>query len=759
LFGIGGFSLVALFDGINQVDQATIDSIAGGQFRFLEQEEIGKFFDADDDELFSDDAHANDTPLNAIELKTVTGFVDSTRYEVVGSIADAEDVDFYQIKSPETAAEPLDVMTLLVRSLDPGGLIPKASLFDGSGQSVAATLLANGGGETIIQVDGVTADDHYQVKIEADDSAGLFNTGNYNLVVAFGSQATQLDSMSSGTVGAGTTRNIHTVYIGQPQLFHLALEVNPATTTVPTVVVATINSELGEPVYQIAARPGETHSRAAVLLETGTYTVEVVPLTLDGSVAPVLSYALLGVAISDPFVGDPDDPNAHPFACTEPGMEGFFCYPGGFVSPDPFLWDNFIDSLTDPLDDFDLPTIVTLLFGDWWSWVWNDAGVNGPPFGMPDTIQVPASTAGAASSLLGPTGSVLDNDIDPENGLLVALLQSGPANGSLNISEDGTFVYTPISGFRGRDEFTYTAFDFTQQSDATTVTIVVGESGDFDVDGDVDGSDFLAWQRGLGATTGAALTDGDSDLDGDVDTQDLTSWQQQFAPVPIPSTADFDRDGDFDGSDFLAWQRGFGTPTGASSADGDADADRDVDRQDLAIWQGDFPAGTAATAVAGVGGEAVRAVPADMFAVLDPSTPKRSQLAVAAANSTAVALSSFPTQFVPEGRPFRYRPSASFFLELPSVTTDAAIPVGTAPRSRPDRIDLLPSRAAAQFDAPQTLASRPPITGNPRSRQIEAHDRALADFGRSRLRDHRSDLTDYFELLESHSVSCAHGAR
>ncbi len=588
LFGRGSYSLVAIFDGINQIDQATIDSIAGGQYRFLEQDDIGKFFDDDEDDHFGDDAHTDDTLPAAGQLTTVTGFVEATRYDVTASISDATDIDFYTVKSPLPAVTPLDVMTITVRSLEAGGLIPKASVLDADGLPVAATILANGSGQYIIQVDSVITDSDYQVKIEADNPAGAFNTGNYNLVVAFDSHVTQLDPMSVGTVGNGTTKNIHTVYIGQPQLFHIALEVIPAAIVVPTAVVATIKNELGESIYEIASKPGETRSREAAFLESGTYTVEVVPLTLDGSVPPALTYKLLGTAISDPFVGDPDDPNAHPFACSEPGLEGFFCYPGGFVSPDPFLWDIFIDSLTGPPTNSTSAETLTLLFGDWWSWVWNQTGVNGPPFGIDDTIQVSASSAGLAPAVLGPTGSVLDNDVDPENDPLVAILQSGPTHGTLSIEANGTFTYTPDVGFSGRDEFTYTAFDFSHESASTMVSIIVGVSGDFDANGTVSGTDFLAWQRGFGAITGAVLTDGDSDFDGDVDAQDLSIWQQQLPTTPVPSDGDADGDGDVDGFDFLAWQRGFGTPSNATPADGDADADGDVDATDLSIFQSNF---------------------------------------------------------------------------------------------------------------------------------------------------------------------------
>lgn len=55
---------------------------------------------------------------------------------------------------------------------------------------------------------------------------------------------------------------------------------------------------------------------------------------------------------------------------------------------------------------------------------------------------------------------------------------------------------------------------------------------DFDVDGDVDGKDFLSWQRGFGKFAPddpAVIADGDADVDEDVDPIDLQFWKDQFA--------------------------------------------------------------------------------------------------------------------------------------------------------------------------------------------------------------------------------------
>jgi hypothetical protein len=52
------------------------------------------------------------------------------------------------------------------------------------------------------------------------------------------------------------------------------------------------------------------------------------------------------------------------------------------------------------------------------------------------------------------------------------------------------------------------------------------------------------------------------------------------------STADFDGDGDVDGADFLVWQRGAGA--GTTKLEGDANGDQVVDAADLTIWRAEF---------------------------------------------------------------------------------------------------------------------------------------------------------------------------
>ncbi len=77
-----------------------------------------------------------------------------------------------------------------------------------------------------------------------------------------------------------------------------------------------------------------------------------------------------------------------------------------------------------------------------------------------------------------------------------------------------------------------------------------------------------------------------SGLIDDIATLTQGSAPLSSAPLLVAGTADFNQDNDVDGSDFLAWQRGVSTPAfSARVSDGDADNDQDVDSDDLAAWQ------------------------------------------------------------------------------------------------------------------------------------------------------------------------------
>ncbi len=94
--------------------------------------------------------------------------------------------------------------------------------------------------------------------------------------------------------------------------------------------------------------------------------------------------------------------------------------------------------------------------------------VNDAPVASADSYFVEGQTLSVSA-----TAGVLANDTDVEADTLTALLISGPANGSLTLQSDGSFVYEPVIGFNGADSFSYQTFDGTATSATRTVTLNV----------------------------------------------------------------------------------------------------------------------------------------------------------------------------------------------------------------------------------------------------------------------------------------------
>ncbi len=65
------------------------------------------------------------------------------------------------------------------------------------------------------------------------------------------------------------------------------------------------------------------------------------------------------------------------------------------------------------------------------------------------------------------SGTVSNNDSDPENDVLTFNLINPPANGTVVLNADGTFTYTPDPNYNGSDSFTYEACDGTACDEAT----------------------------------------------------------------------------------------------------------------------------------------------------------------------------------------------------------------------------------------------------------------------------------------------------
>ncbi|WP_172991839.1 family 16 glycosylhydrolase [Lacipirellula parvula] len=75
------------------------------------------------------------------------------------------------------------------------------------------------------------------------------------------------------------------------------------------------------------------------------------------------------------------------------------------------------------------------------------------------------------------------------------------------------------------------AWNLVTAENSLTLELVAAISADFNLDGVVDGADFLVWQRGANIASGAEPSDGDANGDGRVNGEDLQIWREQFGAV------------------------------------------------------------------------------------------------------------------------------------------------------------------------------------------------------------------------------------
>jgi hypothetical protein len=153
-----------------------------------------------------------------------------------------------------------------------------------------------------------------------------------------------------------------------------------------------------------------------------------------------------------------------------------------------------------------------------------------------DTLFDLSLTALAASNV-----GLLANDNDPNNDVLSAVVIDQPQSGTLALQPDGQFQYTPDTGYRGVDRFSYRVSDGEFLSELTTVTIVVAPSGiaaqDLNADGAINAGDVAFLMASYGKASAAKPIEGDLDGDGRIGVRDVIALRNAITPAPAPAAA------------------------------------------------------------------------------------------------------------------------------------------------------------------------------------------------------------------------------
>lgn len=157
--------------------------------------------------------------------------------------------------------------------------------------------------------------------------------------------------------------------------------------------------------------------------------------------------------------------------------------------------DSFTYTVTDSLGGANTYTISIAI-----------AAVNDAPLASDDSV------TGLEDNNIA--GNVLTNDFDVENSALTAILVNGPANGTLTLNANGSFIYTPNANWNGTDTFTYKANDGSVDSNNASVTINVTPQNDAPTTSPVTLA-AIAEDSGAHLITQAQLLTNALDVDGD----------------------------------------------------------------------------------------------------------------------------------------------------------------------------------------------------------------------------------------------------
>ncbi|QEW17871.1 hypothetical protein LA6_000025 [Marinibacterium anthonyi] len=198
--------------------------------------------------------------------------------------------------------------------------------------------------------------------------------------------------------------------------------------------------------------------------EDGTIvSVNAAPVASDDSLATAAGAALL-ITVATDLLGNDNDSDGDPLSVTG------FTQPenGTLVDNEDGTWsytpvDGFsgTDSFTYTVSDGELTDTATVTV--------IVAGGNTAPEAADDTLATTENTA----LLIAIATDLLSNDSDAEGDTLSVTGFTLPENGTVVDNGDGTWTYTPDTGFSGTDSFTYTVTDG-EFTDTATVDIAVG---------------------------------------------------------------------------------------------------------------------------------------------------------------------------------------------------------------------------------------------------------------------------------------------
>ena len=301
-FAIGGYTLLVWFDGLNEVDPASIQEFIREPVRHIESDELKEYFE--DGQVFNvnDDNGDDDSPGSEVVLETIPGFAEGTRYQWFGTMESAVDVDRFRIAAPSETAAGQQWARFNLRALDTS-LDMDISIHDSASNEIPTDVLINSDGNIVVQA-AINADDQYFVQISTGEFNGVTN-GNYEFSAQMGVGAVERTRLTDNLIRSKNDRDRHRLTVQRPQLFHFDLQVDPASAGQPTTELEMIVRDGSGRVFtQLLTGSGDTQTSSA-FLPAGSYTVTVRSRNSTGFTN--VGYSINATSIDTPLGPQPNN--------------------------------------------------------------------------------------------------------------------------------------------------------------------------------------------------------------------------------------------------------------------------------------------------------------------------------------------------------------------------------------------------------------------------------------------------------------------
>ena len=176
--------------------------------------------------------------------------------------------------------------------------------------------------------------------------------------------------------------------------------------------------------------------------------------------------------------------------------------------------------------------------------IWDTGGV------VSGTFNLIGDGTGQTGIVNGTDGNQVGTSGSPIIPLLGSLADNGGPTETHALMPGSPAIDAGDPAFSGLPDFDQRGVPFTRTYDGDGVggvridigAVEVQPAGGgaiaaFDADPQINGSDFLSWQKGLGINGGASQADGDATFDGEVTSGDLEVWELQFGTTAAPLAA------------------------------------------------------------------------------------------------------------------------------------------------------------------------------------------------------------------------------